>query len=117
MADDPEKSAEPEKPVPTSLSGSEVELEKVRLEAELRREQIRADVRKVVYGTMIVGIAVAAFPFFQEVARLAFTTQIEGIKTSAERDITQLKAKSEKEILETKSNLQKEYAGRDPTIK
>ncbi|GEP59505.1 hypothetical protein [Reyranella soli] len=107
---DSSKPIEPEKPAPTSLSAPDFELEKARLEAELQKEKIRADVRKVVYGTMIVGVAVAAFPFFQEVARSAFSERIEAIKVQAQERTLDIKAKSEQKVLETKNQYENQIA-------
>jgi len=65
-------------------STERLELEKLRIDAQLRTEQMRQEVRKVVFGTMIVGLAAAFFPFAQQFATQLFAERIEAIKTSAE---------------------------------
>ena len=71
-------------PLPDPASRMHLELEKLRLDAQLRVEQMKQDVRKVIFGTMIVGVAAAFFPFAQELARSLFAERIESIKTRAE---------------------------------
>ena len=56
------------------------ELERIRLEAETRKYEARQKVRQIVYGTMVVGVAAAAFPFAQKLAELTFQRDIEEIK-------------------------------------
>ncbi len=45
-----------------------LELFKIETEKEIRLLEIKASVKKVVYGTMIVGVAAAFFPFAQQTA-------------------------------------------------
>ena len=79
---------------------SQMELEKLRLDAQLRMEKMRQDVRKVVFGTMIVGLAAAFFPFAQEFARSVFAERIASINTKAE--FNRLKEQNEyQKLLET----------------
>lgn len=56
------------------------ELERMRLDAETRKYEARQKVRQIVYGTMVVGLAAAAFPFAQKLAELTFQRDIEEIK-------------------------------------
>lgn len=70
-------------------SDRELELEKLRLDAQLKIEGMRADVRKVVFGTMIVGIAAAFFPFAQEISQSWFAHSVEEIRKDAEIAILQ----------------------------
>lgn len=53
------------------------DLERVKLEEETKRLGFKYDLRKVIYGTMIVGLAAAVFPFAQKWAELTFSSQIE----------------------------------------
>ena len=56
------------------------ELERMRLDSETRKYEARQKVRQIVFGTMVVGLAAAAFPFAQKLAELTFQRDIEEIK-------------------------------------
>lgn len=58
-------------------SDPRIELERARIDADVRKVEARAKVRQVIFGTMIVGVATAAFPFAQKWAELVFTERIE----------------------------------------
>lgn len=71
--------------IPSSdTTNTQLEFEKLRADTQVRLRQSRNDVLKVVFGTMIVGIAAAFFPFAQELARSVFAERIEKIKTEGE---------------------------------
>jgi len=84
----------------------ELELEKLRLDAQLRVEGMKADVRKVVFGTMIVGLAVAFFPFAQELSNSWFARSVEEIRKEAEFAILQEKNRLAKELETQKFELE-----------
>jgi hypothetical protein len=71
-------------PVKLAPGSPQAELEKFRIEAQLRRDQMRFDFLKVLAGTMIVGVAAAFFPFAQEYARAYFAERTTNITTEAE---------------------------------
>lgn len=60
------------------------EIEKLKIDAELKKEEYRHGVKKVIYGTMIVGVAAALFPFAQKVSEAVFAERIERIKRESE---------------------------------
>jgi hypothetical protein len=68
----------------SDTTNTQLELERLRADTLVRLKQSRNDVLKVVFGTMIVGIAAAFFPFAQELARSVFAERIEKIKTDGE---------------------------------
>lgn len=82
------------------------ELEKLKLEGQLRVEQMRQDVRKVVYGTMIVGVAAAFFPFAQQLASSLFAERIASITTQAEYDRLREQNRLAEQLEEKKSSLE-----------
>ena len=71
---------------PDSLNPDQIrlELEKLKIDAETKREEFRQGVRKVIFGTMIVGVAVAFFPFAQKLAESVFAERMASIRTEAE---------------------------------
>src|SRR5688572_28910936 len=83
------------------MDDSEIQLERIRVDAELKREELRQGVRKVIYGTMIVGVAAALFPFAQGIAESIFAERIAKIKRESDIEILQEKNRLE----ESKSNL------------
>lgn len=84
----------------------ELELEKLRLDAQFRVESMKADVRKVVFGTMIVGLAAAFFPFAQELAKSWFAKSVEEIRREAEFSILQEKNRLAKDLETQKFQLE-----------
>ncbi|MEM7641867.1 MAG: hypothetical protein AAF366_05010, partial [Pseudomonadota bacterium] len=62
----------------------QVELEKIKLEAEGRKAEARYGFLKVVYGTTVVGVAAAFFPFASKYAESAFAERIEGARRNSE---------------------------------
>ncbi|MEM6899814.1 MAG: hypothetical protein AAF583_08595 [Pseudomonadota bacterium] len=84
----------------------ELELEKLRLDAQLRVEGMKSEVRKVVFGTMIVGLAAAFFPFAQELAKSWFARSVEEIRKEAEFSILQEKNRLAKELETQKFELE-----------
>lgn len=65
-------------------AATKLDLEKLRIDAQLRVVQMRYDLLKVICGTMIVGLAAAVFPFAQEIAKSEYAQRIEDIKTHGE---------------------------------
>jgi len=94
----------------------DIALRKAEIEAETQRYGFRQDVRKVVYGTMIVGVAAAMFPFAQKVAELTFSHRIESQKQDLERVVShrtfleQIALEGRSEDVETRIRLAEFYS-------
>jgi hypothetical protein len=58
----------------------DIELFKLQQDAALRKEEIQADVKKVVYGTLLLGIAVAFFPVVSGSIEHYFNLRVEDRK-------------------------------------
>lgn len=67
-----------------------IELKKLELEADLKRFEISASVRKVIFGTFLVGVAAAAFPFASGLAQEFFGLRMAEQKNELEERIKQL---------------------------
>ncbi len=85
----------------------EAEREIKQLENEARALESEAGIKKVIFGTMIVGIVAALFPFLSALAELSTTKQIERIKASAQLQIATEKNKLDKELARTQAELQR----------
>lgn len=88
-------------------TADEIRLEEIRLEHATRRAEISAGVRKVVYGTAVVGVAVAFFPFAQQFAQSVFAERIEKVKTEAEFEVLQEENRLKQLLEKQKSDLEK----------
>ena len=86
-----------------------LELRKIELEAELKRYEIAASVRKVVFGTFLVGLAAAAFPFASGLAQEIFSLRIAEQKNALEEKIKGL----EFELAAKRQQLDERSAGRE----
>ncbi len=93
---------------------TDVELRKIELEAEykaklleqeVRLEEARAGVRKVIFGTMIVGIVAAMFPFLISVAELLTAERIERIKANAQISVVERENKLQRELANEQAEL------------
>ncbi|MEV8466482.1 hypothetical protein AB0T83_06770 [Fluviibacterium sp. DFM31] len=96
---------------------SELELKKLELDAaheaqvlehQTRRAEIAAGVRKVVYGTMIVGIVAAMFPFLIALAELFTTRSVEQIKADAEIRVVEETNRLERELAAEKAGIERQ---------
>ncbi len=81
------------------------DLEKLKIEAEVKKEGYRQGVKKVIYGTMIVGVAAALFPFMQKVSESFFAAHIEEIRRQSEIDILTEKNRLEIDLANKKDQL------------
>lgn len=91
--------------MPTVENDIEFEREKLRINAELEKERFRQNVLKVVYGTMIVGLAAAFFPFAQKFAEFVFTERIESIRKDAAIETLKEKNRLEEQLEDAKHAL------------
>ncbi len=62
------------------MTEEEIALVRLRQEGSIEREKIKADVKKVVYGTFLVGIAVALFPVVSGFIEHHYNLRIEDAK-------------------------------------
>lgn len=62
------------------MTEQDLQLIRIQQEASLKREEIQADVKKVVYGTLLLGIAVALFPVISGFIEHYFNLRIENAK-------------------------------------
>lgn len=76
------------------------ETERLRVYAALRREELRTGVRKVLYGTMVVGVAVAFFPFAQGLTEYVFAERRAAIEERKEIAIVTARLEQEAQIAE-----------------
>ncbi len=67
----------------TNLTPEYIELRRLEIEAETKRREITAGIWKIALGTMLVGIAAAAFPFLQTYATEYFAVQIQTMRQDA----------------------------------
>lgn len=89
-----------------AMTHSDPDIEKFRTDAEIRKLEISAGVRKVVYGTLVVGVAAAAFPFMEKFAEVFFSERIEKIQRE-----------SNFEILREENRLAEQLAQREHQLK
>ncbi|MDH5529286.1 MAG: hypothetical protein OEY05_04540 [Paracoccaceae bacterium] len=90
-------------------------LEEKRIDAELKKVESWHGVLKIVYGTMIVGVAAAVFPFASQFAQSFFAASIERQKGEVQLEIEAEKTKLEKEKLELERLLEVAKSDRDST--
>ena len=64
-----------------------VELERIRANSKVKIAESRSKVLQVIFGTMIVGVAAAAFPFAQRLAEVSTQERIEQIKRDAQIEV------------------------------
>ncbi|CTQ53552.1 lysozyme [Roseibium album] len=74
-------------------------------EAQTKRYQYDQGVKKVIWGTAVVAIAAAAFPFMQEVAKSTFSFQTETSRQNTEIVILQEQHRLELERIEREHSL------------
>ena len=82
-----------------------IDLQKHRIDADLKKYEHEQSVRKIIYGTAIVGVATAFFPFAQKTAEYFYNTQITEIQTNSKKEIEELKTKLQKELATLKHEL------------
>ena len=87
------------------MTDTSLELEKLKIDAELKKEEFRQGVRKVIYGTMIVGVAAALFPFAQKVAESFFAAHIEDIRRESKLEILKEENRLAKELADKQNSL------------
>lgn len=62
------------------MTEQEIALARLQQDAALERERIKADVRKVIYGTFLLGVAVALFPVISGYIEHSFNLRIEATR-------------------------------------
>lgn len=87
------------------MTDASFEIEKLKIDAELKKEEYRQGVRKVIYGTMVVGVAAALFPFAQKVAESVFAAKIEGIRSNSAIQILQEENRLAKDLADKQNAL------------
>lgn len=75
---------------------------------KLARYRARIDLLKVVFGTTLVGLAAAGFPFAQKWAEVSFQTKIEEIRKATEIAIQTDKSGLERETIRLQIDLERE---------
>lgn len=96
-------------------SNSDHEIRKLELSQafELKKEELRVGVRKVIYGSMIVGIAAAAFPFLSQFAESLFARDIAQIKREENFALLAEKNRLEEKTVQLEWDLQQSRDNRD----
>ncbi|MEE8454845.1 MAG: hypothetical protein V3R90_08870, partial [Limibaculum sp.] len=95
------------------MTDASFEIEKLKIDAELKKEEYRQGVRKVIYGTMIVGVAAALFPFAQKVAESAFAAHIETIKRESKLEVLKEENRLAQDLAAFEQRIRRQQANRE----
>jgi hypothetical protein len=104
-------------------SETDISIRMAEIESETKKFEAKEGVRKIIYGTCIVGIAAASFPFLQKSAELFFEARIQDARLVSEqtRDrwglLEQLGREGRSEHIETRIRLAEFYSNLEPDEK